>query len=43
MLPSIVPDHQPRTLVMVAYASSGVLSTVKAMVRFSVLMTSSWF
>lgn len=43
MLPSISPDHQPRTLVMAANASSGVLFTVKVMVRFSVLMMSSRF
>jgi hypothetical protein len=43
VLPSICPDHQARTLVMAAKASSGVLFTVKAMVRFSVLMMSSGF
>jgi len=35
------PDHQSRTLVMAANASSGLCSTVKAMVRFSLLMAFS--
>jgi hypothetical protein len=43
VLPLTCPDHQPRTFVIAPKASSGVLFTVKAMVRFSVLMMSSGF
>src|SRR5260370_38103572 len=43
VLPSISPDHHPRTLLMAAKASSGVWSTVKELVKFLALMIISTF